>query len=407
VKGDIKWSERRQGRERVWRFAALEWLFPAPSRRSMPGKGTMPNDLISTLRAFAITAVLSIAGIVSAEDKPIRLGVLTALTGNWAGVGQNVTRGVTLAVEEINEEGGVLGRKLSFEVQDTDEELSGAKILSAYRYLKGQGYKIFIGPTGVPGSNSLGPLAAKDDVVILTSAALTHFERFGPNLFNVIGDSESTSRAAARWAYGKGLKTASVLRSEQPWELSQGQFFSDEFQRIGGMVLSVQESPADETEFRVQSQRIKREGAAVVFLATFNQVAFAAKALAKLQTSGVRTVALLDDAHLQAAAGALEGAVFYLFQGPCDSFKKKYARRFSEPPGYASDYSYDAVQAIAAAIRTAKSEEPDGITKALSGLEFPASVGTRLKIGPDRFVERQIQQYRVKHNEIVEENDPA
>ena len=92
-----------------------------------------------------------------------------------------MTQGITLAVEEINQNGGVLGRKI--EIQDTDEELSGAKILSAYRYLKIRGYKLFIGPTGVPGSNSLGPVAAKDDVVIVTSAALTHFQRFGPNLF--------------------------------------------------------------------------------------------------------------------------------------------------------------------------------------------------------------------------------
>lgn len=361
------------------------------------------HRLLNTMLAFLCLW----PSFVAANEEPIKIGVLTTMTGNWAAVGQNVTRGITLATEELNESGGVLGRKIEFKVQDTDEELSGAKILTAYRFLKTKGYKIFIGPTGVPGSESLGPVAAKDQVVIITSAALTHFQRFGPNLFNIIGDSEVTSRAAARWSLNKGMKTASVLRSDQPWEHSQGAFFSDEFRKIGGTVLSQHESPADEKEFRIQSLRIKKEQADVVFLATFNQVSFAAKALRRLGVKSATAVALLDDAHLKASEGALEGATFFLFRGPSKAFQEKYKDRFGEPSGYASDYSYDAIRAISAAITKAGSDEPKAVQEALSSIEFPASIGAPLRIGQDRFVDREIQRYKVTGNRIIEVKERA
>ncbi len=362
-------------------------------------------DMIQKSRwqfAIALLIVLVSSGSAFADENPIRVGVLTTLTGNWAAVGENVTRGITLAIEEINSKGGVQGRKIEFEIQDTDEELSGAKILSAYRYLRTKGYQLFIGPTGVPGSESLGPVAAKDSVVIITSAALTHFQRFGSNLFNVIGDSEKTSRAAARWSYKNKARTASVLRSDQPWEFSQGGFFADEFKKIGGKVVSIHDSPADEKEFRIQSLKIARENPDVVFLATFNQIAYAAKSLDKFKVGSTKTCALLDDAHLKAAQNTLEDASFFLFQGPDDDFRERYKTRFAAEAGYASDYSFDAIHALAAAIALAESDEPVKVQEALTSVEFRSSRGNLLRFGKDRFVDRQIQRYQVVDNAIVE-----
>ena len=62
---------------------------------------------------------------VAAED--IKIGVLASLSGNWAQIGQNLKNGIELAAKEVNGAGGVLGKKLSFSFQDTDEEKSGAK----------------------------------------------------------------------------------------------------------------------------------------------------------------------------------------------------------------------------------------------------------------------------------------
>ncbi|HCA41299.1 MAG TPA: ABC transporter substrate-binding protein, partial [Aminobacterium sp.] len=54
----------------------------------------------------------------AAEEKPIKIGYLAALTGDWAAYGQTEEKTARMAVDEINAQGGVLGRKLELVVYD-------------------------------------------------------------------------------------------------------------------------------------------------------------------------------------------------------------------------------------------------------------------------------------------------
>ena len=70
-------------------------------------------------------------GALSAE--PIKIGLVTALSGQSARAGEAITRGATIAIEEINAKGGVLGRPL--ELVRRDDESNPAKGLIAAREL--------------------------------------------------------------------------------------------------------------------------------------------------------------------------------------------------------------------------------------------------------------------------------
>src|SRR5262245_31177383 len=65
--------------------------------------------------------------------EPIKIGLLTALSGQSARAGEAITRGATIAIEEINAKGGVLGRPL--ELVRRDDESNPAKGLIAAREL--------------------------------------------------------------------------------------------------------------------------------------------------------------------------------------------------------------------------------------------------------------------------------
>ena len=56
-----------------------------------------------------------------------------------------------LAAEEFNELGGVLGRRIQLNFQDSNEEKSGAHVVSGFKHLRSKGIQLFIGPQGVPG----------------------------------------------------------------------------------------------------------------------------------------------------------------------------------------------------------------------------------------------------------------
>jgi branched-chain amino acid transport system substrate-binding protein len=63
------------------------------------------------LKLIAAAAAMFLAGQAQAQST-IKIGVVTPLTGTYAGIGQQVKWGIDLAIKEINDKGGLLGRKL-------------------------------------------------------------------------------------------------------------------------------------------------------------------------------------------------------------------------------------------------------------------------------------------------------
>jgi branched-chain amino acid transport system substrate-binding protein len=78
--------------------------------------------------AFSIFVVFSFVFLTLslyqsfASDDEVRLGVISPASGNYADAGAAERRGITMAVEEINEQGGVLGKKVRMIVEDTETD---------------------------------------------------------------------------------------------------------------------------------------------------------------------------------------------------------------------------------------------------------------------------------------------
>lgn len=84
---------------------------------------------------LASTVLCSLAGAALAQDKLVKIGVLAPLTGPAAADGEEVVRGVTLAVEEINKAGGVAG--YTFEVVSGDTGSTADAATTAFQKLSG------------------------------------------------------------------------------------------------------------------------------------------------------------------------------------------------------------------------------------------------------------------------------
>src|SRR4051812_11737057 len=79
-------------------------------------------------------AALLFAALPVAAQEPVRIGLVTALSGQSAQAGEAITRGLQVAIDEINARGGVLkGRKL--ELLRRDDEATPAKGVIAAREL--------------------------------------------------------------------------------------------------------------------------------------------------------------------------------------------------------------------------------------------------------------------------------
>src|SRR5215475_8336353 len=100
--------------------------------KSTASSGSMRRRRLLQAAAASLVAALPFSsGALAAE--PIKIGLVTALSGQSARAGEAITRGATIAIEEINAKGGVLGRPL--ELVRRDDESNPAKGLTAAREL--------------------------------------------------------------------------------------------------------------------------------------------------------------------------------------------------------------------------------------------------------------------------------
>ena len=81
------------------------------------GKGLTRRAILKGSAGAAAMATIGAPAIVGAQSDVIRIGHLTPRTGFLGPLGEYAVMGVTLAVEEINAAGGVLGRKIELLVR--------------------------------------------------------------------------------------------------------------------------------------------------------------------------------------------------------------------------------------------------------------------------------------------------
>jgi branched-chain amino acid transport system substrate-binding protein len=113
--------------------------------------------------AGAAALVSQLAKPAIAAKEPIRIGYLPALTGPSSSTGIGVTRGVHLAVDEINAAGGIDGRQIDLIIRDTQSEPTKA-VNGAAELAKSEKVSIIIGPGNSGESLAVVPLLARSNI---------------------------------------------------------------------------------------------------------------------------------------------------------------------------------------------------------------------------------------------------
>src|SRR5262245_59709436 len=111
-----------------------------------------------------IVIALALAlGAASVHAQTIKIGLVTALSGQSARAGEAITRGLTVAIDEINAGGGVLGRKL--ELVRRDDEATPAKgVIAARELVFKEKVAVLFGGLDTPVSLAIVPIMNENKV---------------------------------------------------------------------------------------------------------------------------------------------------------------------------------------------------------------------------------------------------
>lgn len=101
-----------------------------------------------------------------AKSETIRIGLIASLTGKYSALGSEDKKAVDLAIEQINERGGLLGKKL--EVITRDDQTLPDKSVLAYNNLKTENVVAIIGSVFSNSALATLPLAQNDGIPYLS-----------------------------------------------------------------------------------------------------------------------------------------------------------------------------------------------------------------------------------------------
>lgn len=155
----------------------------------------------TSLKMAVLFAAGGLSGLAAAQGTPIKIGVVTPITGTYAPIGQQVRWGLDLAAKQINEGGGIMGRKI--ELLYEDEEANPAVATQKAEKLFQVAKVDFLTGTVNSGSTlAVGQVAERNNRLIATTVSFSDAitgEKCSPNVFRVNAKAGMQSAALAEW----------------------------------------------------------------------------------------------------------------------------------------------------------------------------------------------------------------
>ena len=335
------------------------------------------NKVFSAVMASALALSMlagcgdAAGGSGSAGSGTFKIGAIGPLTGAAAAYGNAVVNGAQIAVDEINEAGGINGVKIEYKGED--DELNAEKSVNAYNTLKDWGMQILVGSTTSACSIAVSENTKADNMFQLTPSGSAEECVKYDNVFRVCFSDPNQGSASAQYISDHNLATKVGIIYDSSDVYSSGiyQKFAQESEGKNYEIVSAEAYTQDNnTDFSVQLQKAKDAGADLVFLPIYysdasliltqaNTMGYAPTFFGVDGMDGILTVENFDTSLAEGlmlltpfAADATDDLTV--------NFVKKYNEKYGETPNQFAADAYDAVYIIKAAI------EKSGVTPDMS-----------------------------------------
>lgn len=223
-----------------------------------------------TLIAFAALSVCVGSGLALAAD-PVKIGLVTALSGQSALAGEALSRGLQIAIDEINAKGGVLGGRL-FELVRRDDESNPAKgVIAAKELMYKEKVAVLFGGLDTPVSMAMVPLINQEKMPFMGPwAAGTGITQNGakPNYaFRVSAVDDIVDVGMLDYAQ-KNFKSAKfgMILVNNPWGESNEKGLKAALATKGMTPAGVEKFEASDIDMVPQLTRLKAAGADTLFM---------------------------------------------------------------------------------------------------------------------------------------------
>jgi branched-chain amino acid transport system substrate-binding protein len=211
------------------------------------------RTLIKSAAGSAVLASVGMPAVVRGQADAIRIGHLTPITGFLGSLGEYAVMGVKLAADEINNSGGVMGRKIELVMEDSvNPQTASAK---AERLIERDKVAMIIGEISSASGLAIGQVANRLKTVYINTGCNSDAMRgssCNPYMFHIEG-----ANSMYVMAVGQYLLRENLVRGKKWYSLTADYAFGHDLLRVakkfmeanGGQFVADELVPTDATDF--------------------------------------------------------------------------------------------------------------------------------------------------------------
>ncbi|SKC84870.1 ABC transporter substrate-binding protein [Maledivibacter halophilus] len=321
----------------------------------------------------------------SKDSEVVKIAVVGPLTGDFAEYGTGFKNAVELMVEQWNEDGGVIGKKI--EVVAFDDKNSGEEAASIAEKIASD--KDIVGVVGHFASGvcmAASPTYQEVGIVeVSPSASHPDYTKEGDFIFrnNTVIDVESgVAVDLATKTIGK--KKVGILSVKTDWGTNTAAITKELVEEAGGTVVDHQEVVDGTIDFSPNVSKLKDAGAEVVIVAAMYNILAPFASQYKAVNPDIELVGFSNAYSQQLINLAKENAEnihfpTIFFHGSEDeavsSFVKIYEEKYGSIPSSLTAQAYDSTGILLAAIETANKVDRAAVKDELYKMTYPGVTG--------------------------------
>lgn len=327
-------------------------------------------------------------GSKTEAGETIKVGNSSPLTGPLSVYGITTNNGLKLAVEEVNENGGVLGKKLEWFEYDDKGEITDA--VTNYNNLMQDEVEAIFG--GVPSKPSLAiaESAANDEVVYITpTGTQANITEGKANAFRTCFTDPFQGEVLANFSKNNlDAKKVAILRNQSSdFSMGVADVYSKKAKDLGMEVVADESYGDSDTDFKAQLTKVRKENPDVLFIPDYYekvalivpQVREAGIEATLVGADGWDTVlSVMDKSNFDAIEGSYFANQFTL-EDPSEkvqNFVKAYEEKYGDKPSTFAAEGYDTVYLYKQAVEEAGTTEWDKVIEALKNIKFDGITGS-------------------------------
>jgi branched-chain amino acid transport system substrate-binding protein len=335
--------------------------------------------------ALVATAIVAVSAFTAGAADVVKLGGIYSIEGVFAAVGGAERNAAVLAVEQMNEAGGIGGKHVDMTIYDDGGDQAKAVQL-ANRLIFQDKVSAAFGPTITPTGEMIAPVYEQNKMLEIGVVAQEYIWKDTQYIFMSIPTDAVLVEAMLNYAKKIGAKKIAIGFSDVPYGVSGAKLMRAGIKAAGLELVGETKWGENDIDFTPEANQLHALKADVILV--WDSCAISDAQMVKALRDAGDTTPLVGNIcmalpHLaQIAGNGAEGSVSFSlvdYSNPnpaAAAFIKAYSAKYGSPPNPFAAAAYDGLQLWQKAVaRAGGKTDPESVAAAMFGIDYEGVIG--------------------------------